>query len=120
MAGDPELWVRRHALIYGVANAGFLIVDLLTPGPIWFLYPLLFWGGALAMHRYLVKSLVSDPDWAERRTERLRRHSYDIGHIEQIEAAAQGAAQGDGAQPPEPPPRPTTDQPRSGGGGNRS
>lgn len=92
MTDDATRWVQRHAVVCGVANAGFVAVDLLTPGPVWFVYPLLFWGGALAMHHYLVKSLRSDPDWAERRTERLRRHSYDIAHIERIEEAAQDAA----------------------------
>jgi len=108
-AGRAVLWVRRHALIYVVANAMLLAVDLLTPGPVWFVYPLLFWGAGLAMHHALVKALLSDPGWAERRAERLRRDSYDISHIQQIEATPRGAS-GLGVAP-------AADQPSRGGGG---
>jgi hypothetical protein len=84
--------LRRHALLFAAVNAGLFVGDLLLPGPVWFIYPLLFWGTALVIHAFLVRAIHLDPAWAEQRTRRLRLLSYDQGHIAQIEAAPFGAA----------------------------
>lgn len=96
-AHDPRAvgarrWVRRHALVYGGVNAALLAVWLGAGGPMWFLFPLVVWGGALAMHHFYVKGVYLDDDWAERRAARLQRGSYDVFHIDQIVSAPHGAS----------------------------
>ena len=39
-----------HAALYVVANVVMFSVNLLTGGPKWFLWPLLFWAIGLAIH----------------------------------------------------------------------
>lgn len=79
--------LTHHIFLFAAVNTGLVIADLLLPGRPWFFYPLLFWGTALAVHFFLVKALHVDPDWAERRSARLREASYDRKHIDQIAAA---------------------------------
>lgn len=87
-----KLWVRRHALVCGVVNLALFAIWLGTGGPMWFLFPLVVWGGALAMHHFYVKGTQAEEAWAERRAARLRRNSYDILHIEQIVSEPRGAS----------------------------
>jgi hypothetical protein len=91
-AARAKVWVRRHVLVYAVVNVALFAVWLGTGGPMWFLFPLVVWGGALAMHRFYVKGVLADDDWAEHRTARLRRNSYDVLHIDQITSAPRGAS----------------------------
>jgi len=48
-------WLRRrhskfysHLWSYGIVNGAIFLIDLLTPGPWWFYWPLLGWGIGLA------------------------------------------------------------------------
>ena len=77
--------LRRHILAYVAVNGALFLIDLLTPGPWWFLWPMFGWGVAVAAHWLYVKSVNIDDDWAQRRTEDIRLQAYDLGHIEDIE-----------------------------------
>ena len=76
--------LRRHILVYAAVIGALLLIDLLTPGPLWFLWPMFGWGFALAAHWLYVKSVNIDDDWAQRRTEDIRLQAHDLGHIEDI------------------------------------
>ena len=76
--------LRRHILVYAAVNGALFLIDLLTPGPWWFLWPMLGWGVAVAAHWLYVKSAHIDDDWTQRRTEDIRLQAYDLGHIEDI------------------------------------
>ncbi len=76
--------LRRHILVYATVNGALFLIDLLTPGPLWFLWPMFGWGFALAAHWLYVKSVNIDDDWAHRRTEDIRLQAHDLGHIEDI------------------------------------
>ncbi len=76
--------LRRHILVYATVNGALFLIDLLTPGPLWFLWPMFGWGFALAAHWLYVKSVNIDDDWAQRRTEDIRLQAHDLGHIEDI------------------------------------
>ena len=77
--------LRRHVLAYAAVNGALFLIDLLTPGSWWFLWPMLGWGVAVAAHWLYVKSVHIDDDWAQQRTEDIRLQAYDLGHIEDIE-----------------------------------
>ncbi len=72
-------------MAYAAVNGALFLIDLLTPGPWWFLWPVFGWGVVAAAHWLYVKSVNIDDDWAERRTEDIRQKAYDAGHIEDIE-----------------------------------
>ncbi len=77
--------LRRHILAYAAVNGALFLIDLLTPGSWWFLWPMFGWGVALAAHWLYVKSVNIDDDWAQQRTEDIRLQAYDLGHIQDIE-----------------------------------
>ncbi len=77
--------LRRHILAYAAVIFALFLIDLLTPGSWWFLWPMFGWGVALAAHWLYVKSVHIDDDWAHQRTEDIRLQAYDLGHIEDIE-----------------------------------
>ncbi len=76
--------LRRHILVYAAVNGALFLINLLTPGPLWFLWPMFGWGFALAAHWLYFKSVNIDDDWAQRRTEDIRLQAHDLGHIEDI------------------------------------
>ncbi len=77
--------LRRHILAYVAVNGALFLIDLLTPGPWWSLWPMFGWGVALAAHWLYVKSVHIDEVWAQQRTEDIRLQAHDLGHIEDIE-----------------------------------
>ncbi len=76
--------LRRHILAYAALNGALFLIDLLTPGSWWFLWPMFGWGVAVAAHWLYVKSAHIDEDWTQQRTEDIRLQAYDLGHIEDI------------------------------------
>ncbi len=76
--------LRRHVLAYAAINGALLLIDLLTPWPLWSLWPMFGWGVALAAHWLYVKSVHIDEVWAQTRTEDIRLQAHDLGHIEDI------------------------------------
>jgi hypothetical protein len=96
--------LRRHILVYAAVNGALLLIDLLTPGPLWFPWPMFGWGFALAAHWLYVKSVNIDDDWAQRRTEDIRLQAHDLGHMEDIAKRHEQAEarRRPGAGPPDP------------------
>ena len=96
--------LRRHILAYAAINGALFLIDLLTLGPWWFLWPMLGWGVALAAHWLYVKSVNIDDDWAQRRTEDIRLQAHDLGHMEDIAKRHEQAEarRRPGAGPPDP------------------
>ena len=95
--------LRRHILAYAAVTGALFLIDLLTPGSWWFLWPTFGWGVAVAAHWLYVKSVHIDDDWAQRRTEDIRLQAHDLGHIEDIEKRYEQAAarRRPGAGPPD-------------------
>ena len=61
-----------HAAVFGLVNAGLLLLNLLTsPGYLWFLWPLLGWGLGLAAHALGVFGARLGRAWEERQLRRL-------------------------------------------------
>ena len=77
--------LRRHVLAYAAINGALFVIDLLTPGPWWFLWPMFGWGVAVAAHWLYVKSVHIDEVWVQQRTEDIRLQAQDLGHIEDIQ-----------------------------------
>ncbi len=77
--------LRRHILAYATVICALFLINLLTPGPWWFLWPMFSWGVALAAHWLYVKSVHIDEVWAQQRTEDIRLQAHDLGHIEDIQ-----------------------------------
>ena len=96
--------LRRHVLAYAAVNGAFILIDLLTPGPWWFFWPMFGWGVAVAAHWLYVKSVHIDEIWAQQRTEDIRLQAHDLGHIEDIAKRHEQAEarRRSGAGPPDP------------------
>ena len=77
--------LRRHTLVYATVICALFLIDLLTPGPWWFLWPMFAWGVALAAYWLYLKSVHIDEVWARQRTEDIRLQAHDLGHIEDIQ-----------------------------------
>jgi len=62
-----------HASAYIVVNIMLFVINLLTPGPWWFYWPLLGWGIGLGVHALNVFVLGGrlGRDWEERKTREL-------------------------------------------------
>ena len=82
--GGAARILRRHLLAYAAAGGALFLINLLTPGPWWFLWPMFGWGIAVAAHWLYVKSVNIDDDWARQRTEDIRLQACDLSHIEDI------------------------------------
>lgn len=59
-----------HLATYVAVNLFLIILNLVTsPGPLWFIYPLLGWGIGIAIHTAEV--FWTGPDWEERKIQEL-------------------------------------------------
>ncbi len=76
--------LRRHILAYAAVNGALFLIDLLTPGPWWSLWPMFGWGVAVAAHWLYVTSANIDDAWVQQRTEDIRLQAHDLGHMEDI------------------------------------
>ena len=96
--------LRRHFLAYAAVICALFLIDLLAPGPWWFLWPMLGWGAVVTAHWLYVKSVHIDDAWAQQRTEDIRLQAHDLGHIEDIEKRHETAEarRRPGAGPPDP------------------
>lgn len=53
-----------HAIAYVIVNLLLLYIDVMTPGSVWFFWPLLGWGIGLACHAWAVyKHTGIPPEW---------------------------------------------------------
>ena len=62
-----------HATAFVVVNLGLFLINLFTPGPWWFFWPLIGWGIGLGVHALNVFGLGGrlGQDWEERKTREL-------------------------------------------------
>ena len=62
-----------HGLVYVCVNAMLFLIDQVTPGPVWFYWPLLGWGIGLAAHAVVTFQPFSifGGAWEERTMARL-------------------------------------------------
>jgi serine/threonine-protein kinase len=65
--------LERHAGIWGVVSAFFFLINLLTPGPFWFFFPMLTWGVVLGIHAVLFYFPVNLTPEEEEYHERLKQ-----------------------------------------------
>lgn len=82
---------RTHLLAYVSVNGALFLIDLLTPGAWWFIWPMLGWGLAVVAHWLYVKCINVDDEWAEQRTQDIRLQAYDLSHIDDIKKRREAA-----------------------------
>lgn len=65
-----------HATVYVTVNLLLLTIDLLTPGGLWFYWPLIGWGIWLVSHGVSVFGATRfwGAEWEERKVNQLLRH----------------------------------------------
>ena len=80
-----QRWFPRHVQAYFVIIGGLTVINIMTGAPWWSFWPMLGWGGLLALHFFYVKAVNVDEGWVDDRVDDLRFRSYDLGHIEDIE-----------------------------------
>ncbi len=82
-------FMHLHLVAYVTGVIGFFISDYLTPGPLWFHWPVMAWGVVMGVHFLYCKTLqlAGDEAWADERAADIRGKSYDLGHIRAIQVA---------------------------------
>jgi len=57
-----------HVIVYLAVNALLFAINLLTPGPLWFYWPLLGWGIGLIAHGLTLSGFAFlGPEWEQRK-----------------------------------------------------
>ncbi len=77
--------LRIHFLGFAGVSIVLLSIDLSLFAVRWFHWPVMAWGAVLGTHFLYCKSLAVDDAWVEKRTNKIRDKSYDLGHIRAIE-----------------------------------
>ncbi len=80
-------WFRYHAFAFAGGIGLLLVANLAIEGGWWSFWPMFAWSLVFAFHFFLVRALRADDAWADDRAMRLRSKSYDIDHIQRIEAS---------------------------------
>lgn len=74
IASGRRRWLAAHAVVFGVINGLlFAINALTTPGEWWVLFPVVFWGLALALHAGLALGVQPSARAIERARRRLEQ-----------------------------------------------
>ena len=76
---------RIHAILFGVIIGGLIIWNIIEGGRWWSFWPTVGWGTVLAVHFFFTKSACIDDRWVEEREDDLRKRSYDLSHIADLE-----------------------------------
>ena len=76
---------RIHMAYFIGVGASLVAFDFTFSETRWFHWPLMIWGALLCVHLLYCKSVSVDDAWAEKRTNRIKGKSYDLGHIRNIE-----------------------------------
>lgn len=61
------------------------LYNIIDGAPWWALWPSLVWGAVLTIHVCIVRSITVDEEWVDQRAAELREHSYDFGHMRDVE-----------------------------------
>lgn len=70
-----------HAAVYVFVNLLLLLINLLTdPFSLWFYWPLLGWGIALAVHAFLVYGVGGtwEKEWEERKIRQIMEQEQEM------------------------------------------
>ncbi|MDP6708249.1 MAG: 2TM domain-containing protein [Alphaproteobacteria bacterium] len=78
---------RRHKLVYMGGVSVLIIANMLIGDGWWSFWPMFLWSLVFACHFFFYRALRADEDWADGRAMQLRSKSYDIDHIQRIEAS---------------------------------
>ncbi len=76
---------RIHIAYFIGIGASLAALDLTFSETRWFHWPVMIWGAVFCVHLLYCKSISVDDSWVEKRTNRIRDKSYDLGHIRNIE-----------------------------------
>ena len=61
-----------HLSVYVIVNLGLFLINMATsPGTIWFIWPLMGWGIAVALHALRVFVELPGSDWEEKKIAEL-------------------------------------------------
>jgi len=78
---------RRHALLFMAGVGVLFLANMLVGNGWWSFWPVFFWSLVFACHFFFYRAMHTDDDWADDRAMRLKSKSYDIDHIQRIEAS---------------------------------
>lgn len=78
--------LRKHFIVFALVNAVLFLIDRVAGGGWWSFWLIYAWGIVLAVHFFYVRSVNVDERWVEERADDVRLRSYDVSHIEDINA----------------------------------
>lgn len=72
-----------HLTVYVIMNVLFFTIDVLTPGKMWFYWPLIGWGIGIAFHGVSVfaSSRLFGEEWEERKFQEYRSSEHRAHHV---------------------------------------
>lgn len=76
--------VRPHILGYGAVVAGVMALSYFAPSDRGLFIPILLWGVLVLAHYLIVRTIHTDPEWVEERSESITMNATDLSHIEDI------------------------------------
>ncbi|MEM8686756.1 MAG: hypothetical protein AAGF81_05485 [Pseudomonadota bacterium] len=76
--------IRPHIAAYGVVVAGVMALSYIAPADRGLFIPILLWGVLVLVHYLIVRTIHTDPDWVEERSETITMNASDLSHIEDI------------------------------------
>lgn len=79
-----------HLRVFLAMNVALTVVNAVTGGYWWALWPLLATGFLLGVHYLFYKAVAVDERWVEERVEELNLKSYDRSHIEDLKVRYDG------------------------------
>ena len=76
--------LRPHVLVYIGVAAGAMLLNYLSPADRGLFIPILLWGVLVLVHYLIVRTIHTDPEWVEERSESITMNASDLSHIEDI------------------------------------
>ncbi len=76
--------MRPHILAYCAVVAGVMALSYFAPADRGLFIPLLLWGVLVLAHYLTVRTIHTDPEWVEERSETITMNASDLSHIEDI------------------------------------
>lgn len=74
-----------HQVMFTVIIGSLNLYNIIDGAPWWALWPSLIWGFVLTVHVCIVRSITVDESWVDQRAADLREHSYDFGHMHDLQ-----------------------------------
>ncbi len=76
--------LRPHILAHGAVVAGVMALSYFAPADRGLFIPIMLWGVLVLVHYLIVRTIHTDPDWVEERSETITMNASDLSHIEDI------------------------------------